>query len=95
MTAAEAVCLSCGMNVPARAVLPGSEEESARLVPSEDCARMCAQALTREYSDPAYFVVHRLTVAAYALQHPDTIKPHSVAVHLTTLCLAVGGFRRT
>lgn len=39
----------------------------------------------REFSDPAYFAVHRLTVAAYTLQHPDSSTLHAVAVHRAAL----------
>lgn len=40
-------------------------------------------------ADAICLAVHRLTVAAYTLQHPDSVKPYSVAVHLTSLCLAI------
>jgi hypothetical protein len=46
--------------------------------------------LAREYSDPAYFAVHRLTVDAYAAQHPGRPSPQSmrsVGLHLVRLCL--------
>jgi hypothetical protein len=46
--------------------------------------------LAREYSDPAYFQAHRLSVDAYAVQHPGKPSPQtiqSVAVHLVRLCL--------
>ena len=46
--------------------------------------------LAREYSDQAYFQVHRLSVDAYAVQHPGSSSPQtiqSVAVHLIRLCL--------
>lgn len=39
----------------------------------------------REFSAPTWFVVHRLTVAAYSLQHPAEHSDRSVAVHLTVL----------
>lgn len=45
--------------------------------------------LAREYSDARYMAVHRLTVDAYAVQHPgqparQTIR--SVGLHLLSLC---------
>ena len=60
----------------------------------ESCAGCWAafgEVLAREYSDPAYFEVHRLTVDAYAIQHPGSPTKrqciHSVGVHLVRLCL--------
>ena len=44
--------------------------------------------LAREYSDPRYFRVHRVTVDAYAAQHPGQASRRSiqsVAVHLIGL----------
>jgi len=48
------------------------------------------EVLAREYGDPNYYAVHRLSVDAYAVQHPG--KPsrqsiHSVGAHLIRLCL--------
>ena len=46
--------------------------------------------MAREYSDPVYFEVHRLTVDAYAIQHPgstDRQSIQSVGAHLVRLCL--------
>jgi hypothetical protein len=46
--------------------------------------------LEREYSDPAWLAVHRLTVDAYAVQHPGRRSPQTIrsaAVHLIRLCL--------
>ena len=51
---------------------------------------MYGEVLAREYSDRVYFDVHRLTVDAYAVQHPgstDRQSIHSVGVHLARLCL--------
>lgn len=57
---------------------------------SPACWAAFGEVLAREYSDQAYFQVHRLSVDAYAVQHPG--KPssqtiQSVAVHLVRLCL--------
>jgi Family of unknown function (DUF5946) len=53
------------------------------------CWASYGRVLAREYEDQRYFQVHRLTVDAYAVQHPG--KPsrqsiQSVAVHLIRLC---------
>jgi len=57
---------------------------------SPACWAAYGEVLAREYSDPAYFQVHRLSVDAYAVQHPGHPNPQaiqSVAVHLIRLCL--------
>lgn len=56
---------------------------------SPGCWACFGAVLAREYSDLAYHAVHRLTVDAYALQHPgqpaaQTIR--SVALHAISLC---------
>lgn len=53
------------------------------------CWALYGKVLAREYSDPAYFAVHQLTVDAYATQHPggeNAQARQSVVVHLVTLC---------
>jgi hypothetical protein len=48
--------------------------------------------LAREYSDPAFYDVHRITVDAYAAQHPGQPSPQSirsVGLHLVRLCLVL------
>ena len=57
---------------------------------SPGCWSVYGEILAREYSNPAYFEVHRLTVDAYAVQHPgstDRQSIHSVGLHLIRLCL--------
>ncbi len=57
---------------------------------SPGCWAAFGQVLAREYSDPAYYDVHRLSVDAYAVQHPglpSRLSIQSVAVHLIRLCL--------
>jgi hypothetical protein len=54
------------------------------------CWAAYGRVLAREYEDQRYFAIHRLTVDAYAVQHPG--KPgrqsiQSVGVHLVRLCL--------
>ena len=57
---------------------------------SPGCWQVYGEVLAREYSDAAYFGVHRLTVDAYAAQHPgrpSAQSVQSVAIHLISLCL--------
>ena len=57
---------------------------------SPACWAAYGEVLAREYSDPAYFQVHRLSVDSYAVQHPGHENPQaiqSVAVHLIRLSL--------
>ena len=57
---------------------------------SAGCWAVYGEVLAREYSDPSFFEVHRLTVDAYAVQHPgakDRQSIQSVGVHLIRLCL--------
>ena len=60
------------------------------MVSSPGCWALYGEVLAREYGDPAYFQVHRLTVDAYAVQHPggtDRQSIQSVGLHLVRLCL--------
>lgn len=57
---------------------------------SPGCRAAYGEVLAREYGDPSYADVHRLTVDAYAAQHPGRPSPQStksVGVHLVRLCL--------
>ncbi len=57
---------------------------------SPGCWSVYSKVLAREYSDPTYFEVHRLTVDVYSAQHPcstDRQSIQSVGVHLIRLCL--------
>lgn len=57
---------------------------------SPGCWAAFGEVLAREYSDAAYFEVHRLSVDAYAVQHPGTPSPQTIGpigVHLMRLCL--------
>lgn len=59
---------------------------------SPGCWAAFGEVLAREYSDPAYGCLHRLTVDAYAVQHPGRQSPQaiqSVAVHLISLSLVL------
>jgi hypothetical protein len=52
------------------------------------CRADFEEKIARDFSDPAFFSVHRLLVDAYCLQHPDThcISAKSLAAHLAGLC---------
>ena len=57
---------------------------------SPGCWAAFGQLLAREYSDPTYHEVHRLSVDAYAVQHPGSpsrLCIQSVGVHLIRLGL--------
>jgi hypothetical protein len=57
---------------------------------SPGCWSVYGEVLAREYSNATYFDVHRLTVDAYAVQHPgarDRQSIQSVGLHLVRLCL--------
>jgi len=76
-------CVGCGEMVPDVDV-PGHRTIGC----SPGCWAMFGEVLAREYSDFRYARAHRLTVDAYAIQHPGTPSPHaiaSVALHLIRL----------
>jgi len=57
---------------------------------SAGCWAAFGEVMAREYSDTTYFDVHRLSVDAYAVQHPGIPSKQtigSVGVHLIRLCL--------
>jgi len=80
-------CIKCG------ALVRDMDGPTHRyLESSPGCWHLYGQVLAREYSDPAYGAVHRLTVDSYAVQHPSHPSPQttqSVCVHLISLCLVV------
>ena len=55
------------------------------------CRRMFEEVIAREFSDYRYGRVHRLTVDAYCLQHPEPYmrSGKSFVAHLTGLCAAL------
>jgi hypothetical protein len=82
-------CPGCG------AVLPEAEGPTHEYIgASPACWSIYSQVLAREYGDHSLFQkVHRLTVDAYAAQHPGQPSPQSiqsVAVHLMSLCSVLG-----
>ncbi len=74
------------------AAVPGEDGPTHRYIAaSPGCWRLYGELLGREYADYARFApVHRLTVDAYAAQHPGTPSPQSigsVGAHLIRLHL--------
>jgi hypothetical protein len=55
------------------------------------CLEIFEEILAREFSDYRYGKIHRLTVDAYSLQHPDAYmrSGKSFAAHLTGMCAAL------
>ncbi len=55
------------------------------------CLKLFEEILTREFSDYRYGKIHRLTVDAYSLQHPDAYmrSGKSFAAHLTGIYAAL------
>ena len=54
----------------------------------DDCLSAFSVLGQREFSDPAFFAFHRLTVDAYCLQHPERymVSTKSAATHLAAMC---------
>lgn len=78
-------CIGCG------ALVPNTPGPTHRYIESSPgCWAIYGEVLAREYSNPAYAALHRLTVDAYAVEHPGKPSPQSiqsVAIHLLRLCL--------
>ena len=55
------------------------------------CLHIFEEILVREFSDYRYGKIHRLTVDAYSLQHPERYmrSGKSFAAHLTGMCAAL------
>lgn len=80
-------CIGCGALVP-----DSSGPTHAYIGASPGCWAIYGEILAREYGEFRYPPVHRLTVDAYAAQHPGTPSRRSiqsVAVHLIGLYLAL------
>lgn len=78
-------CEGCGLILP---YFEGPTHEY--MISSPACWKMYGEVLAREYQDKKYFEIHRLTVDAYALQHPgnqDRRAIQSVNIHLASLYL--------
>ena len=80
-------CIGCG------GLVPRMEGPTHRyLESSPGCWHVYGEVLSREYTDPAFAALHRLTVDSYAVQHPGRPSPQSiqsVCVHLMSLCLVL------
>ena len=80
-------CPGCG------ALVPDIDGPTHRyLGASPGCWAVYGEVLEKEYGDYRYWPVHRLTVDAYAVQHPGKPSPQtiqSVAVHLISLYLVL------
>ena len=77
-------CFGCGGSFSA---IEGPTHRYMTSTPG--CWQAYGEVLAREYSDPAYGRLHRLTVDSYAVQHPGQQSPQtiqSVAGHLIGLC---------
>ncbi len=80
-------CIGCGGMVPD---IQGPTHRYMESSPG--CWQIYGQVLSREYSDRAFATWHRLTVDAYAVQHPGLESRQaiqSVCVHLMSLCLVL------
>ena len=78
-------CFSCGGEFPD---IDGPVHRYMSSSPG--CWLIYGEVLAREYSNQIYFDVHRMTVDAYAVQHPgsrDSQSIHSVGLHLIRLYL--------
>lgn len=79
-----APCVGCG------GIFPETDAPTHRYMESSaGCWARYGEVLAREYGDIRYGKVHRLTVDAYAVQHPGRPSPRSirsVAIHLMSLC---------
>ncbi len=76
---------TCGVNLP---VITGPIHRYMLSTPS--CWEAYGRLLAREYEDPSRWRTHRITVDAYAVQHPGVDTPqarNSVGIHLSRLCL--------
>ena len=80
------ICPDCKVALPAH---PGDGHPYLGASPS--CWALFGEVLAREYGDPCLMEVHRLTVDAYAAQHPGqperrsirSVWAHLIGLHLT------------
>jgi hypothetical protein len=80
-------CIGCGARVPAT-----DGPTHKYLGTSPGCWQIFGDVLAKEFGNPLYMKVHRLTVDAYALQHlgtPGAQTIQSMNVHLLGLCAAL------
>lgn len=80
---AESPCPGCGLILP-----PEDGPRHPYMLSSAACWARFGEMLAVEFSDPAWFGAHQVTVDAYAVQHPgrpERRSIQSVALHLMTL----------
>ncbi len=80
-------CFSCGAMAQ-----PSLGPIHRYMTSSPGCWAVYGEVLAREYGNPTFAARHRLTVDAYAVQHPGTPGPQSiqsVALHLVSLYLVL------
>lgn len=78
-------CCGCGADFPET-----TGPIHSYMLSSPGCWAAYGRVLAREYENPPYARLHRLTVDAYAVQHPGVDGPqacNSVGIHLSRLCL--------
>ena len=76
-------CSGCGLDLP---IEDGPVHRYMKSTAA--CWAKYGELLAREYENPEYMAVHRLTVDTYAAQHPGAPSPQSiqsVAVHLISM----------
>jgi len=79
------ICPGCGAAFPQR-----DGPTHPYMVSSPACWAAFGDVVAREYSEPSLLPTHRLSVDAYAVQHPGSPSRQSiqsVGVHLIRLCL--------
>jgi hypothetical protein len=67
------VCQGCGV-----ALAPCAGATHPYMLSSPSCWALFGDVLGREYLDPVRMAVHKLTVDAYAVQHPGRNEPRAV-----------------
>jgi Family of unknown function (DUF5946) len=80
-------CPGCGL-----VLLAGQGSRHPYFGATASCYHIFLEILAREYGDPAYMAMHRVTVDAYAAQHPGEPGPRSIQsvnVHLVGLYLVL------
>lgn len=80
------------MGLPENSALDVCEDCGAAVTEGRaGCLTLFEEIIAREFSDYRYGRTHRLTVDAYALQHPDRYmhSGKSFAAHLTGMCAAL------
>lgn len=80
-------CPGCGLTLPCC-----GGESHAYIGASPSCWNLYGDLLAREFGDPAFMRMHRLTVDAYCAQHPGVPERRSIqsiSVHLVGLHLSL------